>query len=433
MPASFLVKEALADIFSLIKYVDVEIFGVILKILRKEKVQDCFGFLSDIGNQRLLESQILQQAGNFTKTDTLQKFFVLRKDMKLITYVLKKLKDHDFNNQDISLKENEESKLSLIYSIKDNKQIQELLQFLVHLTSIDEAYIQGGSNSLHLLVKIKVDLRNKNFENIKIQNTCLVGANFGRCNFSGSQFNIVNTSGINLNEALLINCEWKNLRIHELNTLNGHSDGVGSVCFSPDGNTLVSGSGDKSIRLWDVKTGQQKAKLDGHMNSGEDLQGTKDYPNSGGDLQRTKDYPNIGGDLQGTKDSLYMSGRWYHLRFLKFLNMGSEQKMRDFLNQDENAIKQLKIQNSERNQTLNQLFYYIDSNLNNISSKITFEINLLNLQVQTIIQVFLLKKNIQFNHSITNQKYNCHFLSYVVSISSPQSIYQCTFSHNKIF
>ncbi|CAD8167247.1 unnamed protein product [Paramecium pentaurelia] len=37
-----------------------------------------------------------------------------------------------------------------------------------------------------------------------------------------------------------------------------------SVCFSPDGNTLASGSEDNSIRLWDVKTGQQKAQLDGH-------------------------------------------------------------------------------------------------------------------------------------------------------------------------
>ncbi|CAD8095509.1 unnamed protein product [Paramecium primaurelia] len=30
-----------------------------------------------------------------------------------------------------------------------------------------------------------------------------------------------------------------------------------SVCFSPDGNILASGSADYSIRLWDVKTGQE--------------------------------------------------------------------------------------------------------------------------------------------------------------------------------
>ncbi|CAD8215251.1 unnamed protein product [Paramecium octaurelia] len=46
--------------------------------------------------------------------------------------------------------------------------------------------------------------------------------------------------------------------------LDGHSYAVNSICYSPDGTTLASGSADSSIRLWDVKTGQQKAKLDGH-------------------------------------------------------------------------------------------------------------------------------------------------------------------------
>ncbi|CAD8118847.1 unnamed protein product [Paramecium primaurelia] len=117
---------------------------------------------------------------------------------------------------------------------------------------------------------MKLDLRNKNLQNIKIQNTSLVGSNFVSCNFSGSQFNNVNITGINLNGAQLINCKWKILRIHELNKFNGHRYEVRSICFSPDGKKLASvgdryyGGGDCSIRLWDVKAGQQKAKLDGH-------------------------------------------------------------------------------------------------------------------------------------------------------------------------
>ncbi|CAD8215601.1 unnamed protein product [Paramecium octaurelia] len=46
--------------------------------------------------------------------------------------------------------------------------------------------------------------------------------------------------------------------------LDGHSDCVRTICYSPDGTTLASGSLGNSIRLWDVKTGQQNAKLDGH-------------------------------------------------------------------------------------------------------------------------------------------------------------------------
>ncbi|CAD8089123.1 unnamed protein product [Paramecium primaurelia] len=178
--------------------------------------------------------------------------------------MLKKLKDDDFNNKDISSEENEQSTLHIIKSIKENRRMVEFLQFLVHLTSIDQTLIQCGSNSLKLLVQMQVNLNNINFENIKIKNTSLVGANFVRYNFSGSQFNNVNINGINLNGALLFNCQWKNLRIPELNQLNGHTSMVLSVCFSPDGNILASGSSDKSTCRWDVKTGQQKAKLDGH-------------------------------------------------------------------------------------------------------------------------------------------------------------------------
>ena len=47
--------------------------------------------------------------------------------------------------------------------------------------------------------------------------------------------------------------------------LTGHTDGVPSVSFSPDGSRIVSGSYDKTIRLWDSQTGEQiGAPLTGH-------------------------------------------------------------------------------------------------------------------------------------------------------------------------
>ena len=49
-----------------------------------------------------------------------------------------------------------------------------------------------------------------------------------------------------------------------LNTLEGHSDSVYSVGFSPTNpSQLVSGSGDKTIRLWDVDSGKELKKLEG--------------------------------------------------------------------------------------------------------------------------------------------------------------------------
>ena len=50
----------------------------------------------------------------------------------------------------------------------------------------------------------------------------------------------------------------------EIRTLKGHDELVRSVNFSPDGKTLVSGSLDKTIKLWNVETGEEIRTLKGH-------------------------------------------------------------------------------------------------------------------------------------------------------------------------
>ena len=41
-----------------------------------------------------------------------------------------------------------------------------------------------------------------------------------------------------------------------LDPFEGHTDQVTSVAFSPDGKYIVSGSHDKTIRMWDAQTGK---------------------------------------------------------------------------------------------------------------------------------------------------------------------------------
>jgi len=51
-----------------------------------------------------------------------------------------------------------------------------------------------------------------------------------------------------------------------LSTLLGHSAPVSSVCLSVDGQRIVSGSADNTVKIWDVATGSCVTTLQGHSN-----------------------------------------------------------------------------------------------------------------------------------------------------------------------
>jgi uncharacterized protein YjiK len=66
-------------------------------------------------------------------------------------------------------------------------------------------------------------------------------------------------------ETLTPSSTEKTLQLQQ--TLTGHSDSVNSVAYSPDGQTLASGSVDSTIKLWNVKTGNLLQTLEGHSYS----------------------------------------------------------------------------------------------------------------------------------------------------------------------
>ncbi|CAD8161392.1 unnamed protein product [Paramecium octaurelia] len=267
-----------------------ERFNIILKnrkwIIQRSKLESCIRFwpfpkrlmiqssLTSFTFQKKREFKTAQNFFHKIKIKSLQK--QKDKNQKIYLYlvkirlsrdrrtlreqmeILKKIRDHEFNKQNYSIDDYDESKKKLIIKISWDKKIIEFLKFLVHLTALDERYTQCGSNSLNLLVQMKVDVREQNFENIRIRNTSLFGGNFVRCNFNGSEFDNVDISGMNMNQAQLFNCKWKNIKIHELNKLDGHGGFVYSVQFSPDSKSLASCNDDNSIILWVVKTGKVK-------------------------------------------------------------------------------------------------------------------------------------------------------------------------------
>jgi len=57
---------------------------------------------------------------------------------------------------------------------------------------------------------------------------------------------------------------WDTASGREIRTFSGHSDWVRSVAFSPDGRQVLSGSGDNTMKLWDTASGREIRTFSGH-------------------------------------------------------------------------------------------------------------------------------------------------------------------------
>ena len=76
---------------------------------------------------------------------------------------------------------------------------------------------------------------------------------------------------VSLDNCTLISASWdKTVKVwelssgQELRTLSGHADFVRGVAVSPDGCTVISASSDKTVKVWELNSGQQIASFSGN-------------------------------------------------------------------------------------------------------------------------------------------------------------------------
>ena len=62
----------------------------------------------------------------------------------------------------------------------------------------------------------------------------------------------------------------------EIRRLNGHTNSVFAVAYSPDGNYIASGGNDRTIRVWDTRSGTQQRELSGGRYRAQELAFTPD-------------------------------------------------------------------------------------------------------------------------------------------------------------
>ena len=123
-----------------------------------------------------------------------------------------------------------------------------------------------ASNALALLCISQYPLQGTDLRDFHIENALLYEANFEGADVRGSHFVDCDMNRASFSYADVDTTKFQGCTFGSLTgpPLKGHSEVVTSVAFSVDSKYIVSGSWDRTVRLWDAVTGAEVKKMEGH-------------------------------------------------------------------------------------------------------------------------------------------------------------------------
>lgn len=256
----------------------------------RQKMTDCevseriaVGFKHDTQKNYYLVQAILKQVNNEgTKLPNLLAAYSIIKDVSLVRLLV------------INLRRNvhwQEQLLRAIYSTRFDKSSNAIIYAANAITLLVAANYVFSGEDLHGVSINGADLRGGLFEYTNFNNADLTGVDMTSCSMKGAQFistimtrvslgiypdllghsNRISSCSFSYDGNKVVSGAWDDtLKIwdahsgEELHTLTGHFDGVISCGFSLDGTKVVSGSKDKTVKVWNVHSGQELCTIMGH-------------------------------------------------------------------------------------------------------------------------------------------------------------------------
>ncbi|ETO28813.1 hypothetical protein RFI_08314 [Reticulomyxa filosa] len=124
----------------------------------------------------------------------------------------------------------------------------------------------AAANAITILNSANVNMHYRDLSNVKIPYAILDHAFLEGTNFTNANLNNASFYQTCLNKTNFTNGSMNDVYFGEYAYLEGHSNGVNGIKFSPDGLRIVSWSNDETLRIWDTISRQQLYVLTGHSN-----------------------------------------------------------------------------------------------------------------------------------------------------------------------